>query len=80
MARLRNKATGVVVNVSEETAARLDGYEPADAKPDNGAPAGNASREAWADYARTKGATEDELQPVDDGGLTRDALKDKYGS
>lgn len=32
MPRLRNKATGVVVNVDEDTAARIgDGYEAADA-------------------------------------------------
>jgi len=30
MVRLRNKRTGVVVNVSEEKAARLVGFEPVD--------------------------------------------------
>jgi hypothetical protein len=31
--RLRNTTTGVIVNVSDEQAAILDGYEPAPAKP-----------------------------------------------
>lgn len=30
MPRLRNVTTGVVVNVSDEKAARLSGYEPVD--------------------------------------------------
>ena len=31
--RLRDVNSGVVVQVDEETAANLDGFEPADAKP-----------------------------------------------
>jgi hypothetical protein len=43
------------------------------------APAGNASREAWAEYAATKGASEDELKDPAEGGLSRDELRAKYG-
>lgn len=43
-------------------------------------PRGADSREKWVAYARTKGAPEDELRPVDDGGLKRDELRDKYGA
>lgn len=50
-----------------------------DTTTDDGPPKGNASREAWADYAGQNGATEDETAPVDDGGLTRDELRDKFG-
>ncbi|MEV4197021.1 hypothetical protein [Micromonospora globbae] len=43
-------------------------------------PAGNASRDQWAAYAAKKGAPESETAPVDEGGLSRDALREKYGS
>lgn len=43
-------------------------------------PHGNASRDAWAAYAATKGAPEDETKAVDEGGLSRDELRSKYGS
>lgn len=33
MTRLRNTATGVVVDVSDEMASRLSGFVPADEKP-----------------------------------------------
>lgn len=36
-------------------------------------PAGNASLEAWQDYAKTKGATEEDVE-----GQTRDDLKATY--
>lgn len=42
-------------------------------------PKGNASREDWAAYATKKGAPEEETKPVEDGGLSRDDLKAKYG-
>lgn len=43
-------------------------------------PAGNASREAWATYARSKGAVDADL--VDDEGkdLGRDELREKFGT
>lgn len=43
-------------------------------------PDGNASRDEWVAYAKSKGAPEDETKPKDDGGLGRDALREKYGS
>jgi len=44
------------------------------------APAGNAKREDWVEYSRTKGASEDELKSQEEGGLSRDELRDKYGA
>lgn len=44
------------------------------------APAGNAKREEWVAYARDKGASEDELKAQEEGGLSRDELRDKYGA
>lgn len=43
-------------------------------------PSGNASTEEWANYARTKGASDADL--LDDEGkpLGRDALRDKYAA
>lgn len=43
-------------------------------------PKGNASTEEWADFAKSKGATDADL--VDEKGepLKRDALKEKYGT
>lgn len=46
----------------------------------DGQPGKNDSREKWADYARSKGAPDAELAPSNEGGLTRDALRDKYGA
>lgn len=43
-------------------------------------PSGRDSREKWAAYAATKEAAEAELAPVDEGGLTRDQLREKYGA
>lgn len=43
-------------------------------------PAGNASRDAWVEYARTRDASDGELAAEADGGLTRNELRDKYGS
>lgn len=47
-------------------------------EPDNGTdgkPAGNASTEVWQDYARSKGATDADLE-----GKSRDDLRDAYGN
>jgi hypothetical protein len=43
-------------------------------------PKGNASREEWANFAKSKGASDEDL--LDDNGeeLGRDALRDKFGS
>jgi hypothetical protein len=43
-------------------------------------PAGNASREEWAAYARSKGATDEDLLDADGKPLGRDALRDKYAT
>lgn len=43
-------------------------------------PAGNASRDEWAAYAASKGAPAKETKPVDEGGLSRDDLRAKYGA
>jgi len=51
---------------------------PAEPKAD-GAPKGNASRDEWAKFAADRGAPEDETKPVDEGGLSQSALRDKYG-
>ncbi len=44
------------------------------------APAGNASRDEWAEFAKASGATVEELADVNDGGLPRDDLRSKYGN
>lgn len=41
------------------------------------APQGNASREVWAEYAKSKGAPEEETK---DGGLSQTDLRAKYGA
>jgi hypothetical protein len=43
-------------------------------------PGRNASREAWATYAKSKGASADKLKDPSEGGLSRDDLRDEYGS
>ena len=41
-------------------------------------PNGNATREEWAAYAKEAGAPDKETKSVDEGGLSRDALRTKY--
>jgi hypothetical protein len=44
-------------------------------------PAGNASREEWAAYAKDKkGAPDEETRPVEEGGLKQTELREKYGN
>lgn len=45
-----------------------------EARAENGYPAGNASLPAWQDYAKSKGASDEEL-----ASSTRNELRDKYG-
>jgi len=52
----------------------------ADEDDDAPRPGGNASRDDWAAYAESKGAAKDETRPVDQGGLSRDDLRLKYGT
>jgi hypothetical protein len=56
------------------------GVPQSQAQPAGGRPHGNASRDVWAAYAGTKGAPEDETKPVDEGGLSRDDLRARYGN
>lgn len=62
--------------VSSET-----GSEPASTEPGAGeasaveAPAGNASLEDWQEFARSKGASDEDLE-----GKTRNDLRDSYGA
>lgn len=44
------------------------------------APKGNASRDDWVLYAIGKGATDEEVAAVEDGGSSRDELRAKYGT
>lgn len=50
------------------------------ATPDDEAPKGNASRDDWVLYAIGKGATDEEVATVEEGGLGRDDLRAKYGT
>lgn len=43
-------------------------------------PAGNAKRDDWVEYARAHGASEEELESQEEGGLSRDELRGKYGA
>jgi hypothetical protein len=41
-------------------------------------PKGNASREEWANFAKSKGASDEDLLDEDGEELGRDALREKY--
>lgn len=43
-------------------------------------PAGNASTEAWVNYAKSKGATDEDLVDAEGQPLKRDELRDKFGT
>lgn len=43
-------------------------------------PAGNASRDDWAAYAKAKGATDEDLVDKDGKDLGQRALREKYGT
>lgn len=51
----------------------------ADQPPADQPPAGNASRDEWAAYATSKGASADETKSVEEGGLKQTDLREKYG-
>lgn len=72
----RHVRKGMVV----EEAAPKSEPKPLPASQTPGAPNGRSSREDWAAYATTKGAPDEETKPVDEGGLSRDDLRAKYGS
>lgn len=43
-------------------------------------PSGNASREEWEEYARKRGALDEDLLDEDGKELSRNELRDKFGS
>lgn len=55
--------------------------EAQDATPDEPQrPDGRAGREKWAEYAKLRGASEDEVKPESEGGLSKADLVEKYGN
>ncbi|BEL07834.1 hypothetical protein Q0Z83_060250 [Actinoplanes sichuanensis] len=71
----RHLRKGMITEARLEPVATESEEPPAPSKPNGG-----DSRAKWADYARSKGAPDSELAAPEDGGLTRDQLRDKYGS
>lgn len=53
--------------------------DPESEKPED-EPAGNATTEVWVAYAKSKGASDEDLNDVDGEPLGRDALREKYGT
>lgn len=45
-----------------------------------GEPKGGAKRDEWVEFARTQGATDEQLADPKDGGLSRDELRAQFGS
>lgn len=66
--------------------AAADGDKPVVTQPDEPVvpvvvePGRNDSREKWVAYARAKNAPDHEVAPLDEGGLSRDRLREKYGA
>jgi hypothetical protein len=74
MPRLRHPGSGVVVNVSDGTAARL-GWPSADPEPTvNDTPARSAPKAEWVDLAVRSGLDRDEAE-----GMTKADLFDLLG-
>lgn len=63
----------------EVEAALISGGHLVRVDPDE-TPAGNASRDEWADYALAHGASADDLVDEDGKPLGRNELREKYGS
>lgn len=59
MPRLRSKATGVVIEVSDDFASSLDGFEPADAAGEKGHAKSAAKRAPAKASADDKAAADD---------------------
>ena len=73
--------TGMAVPADADSTPAAHPEEPAEPPtPPLEEPAGNASTEAWLEYARSKGASEEDLVDEDGKPLTRDALRDKFGT
>lgn len=62
---------GLVEEVDDPKAEEVEEVE----RPD-----GRGSRDKWADYAKTRGASEDEVKPESEGGLSKSDLVAKYGN
>lgn len=62
---------GEVIEEEEQGDSEEDSPEP---------PPGNASRDDWAAYALSVGASEEDLVDEDGNDLGRDALREKYGT
>ncbi|WKN47144.1 hypothetical protein [Nocardioides sp. Arc9.136] len=61
-------------------ASSSSGSTPAAPTKPEGEPAGNASTEDWVAYAKSKGATEDDLKDEQGEPLGQKALREKYGT
>lgn len=80
----RHLRSGMVVEDTSDDAPDASASQPPESPsaPTTGGdepPPGNASRDAWVEYARTQGADDEELADPSDGGLSRDELRDLYG-
>lgn len=78
----RLEAGGLIASNEAEVAEAFAAgslTEPAAPVADGGKPDGRSSREKWAEYAKSNGATDDELKPVEEGGLSKADLTAKYG-
>lgn len=73
------EALETIAVIAAELGFELVPIVPAPEKPED-EPAGNASREDWIAFARSKGATDEDLVDGDGKGLVRDALREKYGT
>lgn len=73
------EALEALTAVAEELGYELVPIVPTPEKPED-EPAGNASTDEWLTYAKTKGAVDGDLVDGDGKALTRDALREKYGT
>jgi hypothetical protein len=76
-AKFKKKASGRNSSSSGKDGGK-DGGGSDPATPEE--PAGNASTEAWAEFAKTKGATDADLVDSDGKPLGRDEIRAKYGT
>lgn len=86
MARLRNIATGVVVNIHDDKVSRMgSGWRPFPSKGEapipaaDAAPRGNASREEWAAYAAFRGVAVSDDAKRDEIKAAIAAVEDEEG-
>lgn len=76
-----NRDSGLTLEQLEAAAAAA-GYQLVKVEPEATIeePAGNATREDWANFAKSKGAADADLLDKDGKEIGRDALRDKYGT